>query len=109
MPKVVSASEAKVLFGAMTDWAAENDDQVIVESHGKPKVVIITYEQYQEMLRLREEARRRGALERLARLAEKVRARNQYLTKEQADELASRLTREVIEEMIAEGSANYRA
>lgn len=43
MPRTVSASEVKTKFGAIVDWAIESKDDVIVESHGQPRVVIIAY------------------------------------------------------------------
>ena len=39
MPKTVSASEAKAKFGAIVGWTIEFEDDVIVQSYGKPKVV----------------------------------------------------------------------
>ena len=61
VPKTVSASEAKTRFGVLLDWAVDHGDDVIVESHGKPKAVIVPFEAYRTMLKLREEPRRRDA------------------------------------------------
>lgn len=107
MPKTISASEAKNSLGAVIEWAVENGDEVIVESRGKPKAVIMPFDDYEEYQRLREQARRRAVLARLEKLAETVGARNQDLTAEAADALADQFTREVIEEMIAEGKVQY--
>ena len=65
MPRRISASEAKTRFGAIAEWAAESQDDVIVESHGQPKVVIISYQEYQRLLALRDQARRHQALQQL--------------------------------------------
>ena len=108
MPRTVSASEAKTRFGAIADWAAEFKDEVIVESHGEPKVVIISYEEYQQVLRLREEARRQSALLRLRSLRDKVRVRNRDLDEQQAASLASRFSQEVAAEMADEAKAPDR-
>ena len=108
MPRTVSASEAKTRFGTIADWAAEAQDDVIVESHGQPKVVIISFEEYQRVVVLREEARRRQALERLRSLRDRVRARNQDLDEEGAVAWADDLTREVVREMIDEGKIRYQ-
>jgi prevent-host-death family protein len=107
MPRRVPATEAKTRFGAIADWAVENEDEVIVESRGEPKVAIIPFEEYQRLAHLREEARRRAALSRLERLRERVRARNQDLDEEQAESLADRFTREVITDMVREGKVKY--
>ena len=108
MPRTVSASEAKTRFGTIADWAAEAQDDVIVESHGQPKVVIISFEEYQRVVVLREEARRRQALERLHRLRDRVSARNQDLDEEGAVAWADRVVREVVREMIDEGKIRYQ-
>jgi prevent-host-death family protein len=105
MPRTVSASEAKTNFGAIANWAAESKDDVIVESHGEPKVVIMSFEEYQQVLKLREEARRQSALLRLRNLRDQVRAHNQDLSEEQATSLADRFSEEVIADMADEGQA----
>ena len=46
MPKIVTATEAKTNFGAMMDWTVTEKDQIIVQSHGQPKAVIINYNDY---------------------------------------------------------------
>ena len=104
----VSASEAKTKFGAIVDWAVESKDDVIVERHGQPKVVIISFEAYQQVLKLREEARRQSALLRLRSLRERVRAHNQDLDEEQAASLAGRFSQEVVTEMADEGQVLYQ-
>ncbi len=108
MPKTVSASEAKTQFGSIMSWTTECKDDVIVESRGRPKVVIIPYEEYQRLLTLREAARRQEALAQLERLREKVRARNEDLSEEAAASLADRFTREVVEDMAKEGRIKYQ-
>ena len=108
MPKTISASEAKNRFGAIVDWAVQSQDDVIVESRGDPKVVIISYESYQEVERLRKDAQRQAALARLGRLRDEVRARNQDLTSEEADALIDRFSSEVATEMVQEGKIAYQ-
>jgi prevent-host-death family protein len=108
MPRRVSASEAKMRFGAIAEWAAESQDDVIVESHGQPKVVIISFEEYQRLVVLREEARRQDALQRLQALRDKVRARNPEMDEQQAASLAERFTREVVAELADEGKLRYQ-
>lgn len=99
MPKTVSATEAKVQFGAIVEWAVEAQDDVVVERRGEPKAVIISYQEYQKVLALREQARREEALRRLRALREEVRARNTDLDEEQAMALAVRFSKEFAAEL----------
>ncbi len=50
MPRTISASEAKTRFGSIMNWAGESQDDVIVESYGEPKVVIIPFGEYQKVI-----------------------------------------------------------
>jgi prevent-host-death family protein len=100
MPKTVSATEAKVRLGAMMDWAVKHGDEVIIETRGRPRAVLISFEEYQRIQQLQAMARRQAVLDRLEALAERVGVRNQDLTQEAAEELADRFSREMIEEMI---------
>jgi prevent-host-death family protein len=109
MPKTVSASEAKTQFGSIMNWSVERQDDVIVESRGRPKVVIIPFEEYERLRTLREAARRQEALARLERLREEVRARARGLSKEEAESITDRFAREVIAEMAQEGKVDYQS
>ncbi len=108
MPKTVTASEAKNRLGSLIEWALSNKDEVIVKSYGDPKVVIMPYQEYQIVIEMREQARRRQALDQLEALREQVQARSQALTEEKATELADRFTREVVEELVEEGKIKYQ-
>jgi PHD/YefM family antitoxin component YafN of YafNO toxin-antitoxin module len=92
----------------MMEWAVESGDEVIVESHGKPKVVILPFEEYERITELREQARRKAALAQLEALRESVRERNRDLDEEEAAALAERFSRDVIEEMIRDGKVKYQ-
>lgn len=107
MPKTISVSEAKNNLSAMLKWAVANRDEVIVESHGRPKAVILPYEEYETFLSLREKERRRDALRRLQKVAASVQGRSQDLTPEEAESLADEVTRETIDRMIGEGKISY--
>lgn len=63
MPMTVTVSEAKDKFSSLLHWTVDNSDVVIIESRGKPKAVIVSYAEYQEFLALREQARRKEALQ----------------------------------------------
>lgn len=107
MPRTVSASEAKTRFGEMATWIQENRDDIIVESRGKPNVVIVSFEEYQKILDLRERARREELLSELESLRSEVSARNQDLSEDEALALGELWARETIAEMIREGKIKY--
>jgi prevent-host-death family protein len=98
MPKIVSSSEAKSRFGSMLRWTKENKDEVVIQVHGEPEGVLMSYEEYQKVEVLRKRARKREALEALKELRREVRSRTPDLTEEEAyklsgfsEEAASRL------------------
>jgi len=108
MPKTVSATEAKNRLGAIIGWVLQNKDEVIVESRGEPKVVVVPFSEYERLKGIREQVRRQEALAKLEKLREKVRARNQDLSGEEADALADRFSREIIEDMAREGKIKFK-
>ncbi len=108
MPKTVSASEAKNRLGAIIGWVLQNKDDVIVESRGEPKVVVVPFSEYEQMKQIKEQTRRRDALSKLEKLRDRVRARNQDLSGEQADALADRFSREIVEDMAKEGRIKFK-
>ena len=107
MAKVVSTTEAKNKLTSLVAWAAEHQDVVIVESHGRPRAVILSFAEYEKLKALLEQQRRRDVLDRLRRIKEPARERNQDLTEAQAIELADRFVREVVDDMAAEGKITF--
>ena len=107
MPKRVSATEAKINLGAMMEWTVAETDEVIIESRGRPKAVLISYPAYQEVRKIQEAIRREQAIAQLEALAATVRGRNQDLSLPEAEAAADRFVREVVREMIAEGQVKY--
>ncbi len=105
MQERISATDAKLRFGYVLKQVEKGD--VIVVSRGRPKAVIVSYEEYQKIQELREKYRRQEALVRLEKLAEQVRRRNESLSSEEAESLSDRFTREVAGEMTAEGKVRY--
>ena len=107
MPRSVSASEAKNKLGSIIGWVLDTQDEVIIENHGQPRVVIMSFAAYEKVQVLKEQARRQAALARLRAVRERVRNRNPDLTEAQALELADRFTREVIDEMATAGKITF--
>jgi prevent-host-death family protein len=108
MPKHVSATEAKINLGAMMEWAAQEADEVIIESRGRPKAVLISYPVYQEVQQIQAALHREQALAQLEALAVTVQGREQALSSAEAEAAADRFVREVVREMIAEGRISYQ-
>ncbi len=107
MPKAVSATEAKNRLGSLLAYVAEQGDDVVVESQGKPKAVLISFAAYRQVQALREQKRRAEALERLRRLQERVSSRNQDLSEEEALALAEQISREAIDRLAARGEITF--
>ncbi len=107
MPRSGSASEAKNRLGSIIDWVVEHGDEVIVESRGEPKVVVIPYAEYATLRQVREGLRRREALARLEQLRDKVSARSPDLAAEAAGDLADRFVREVVDALVREGKVGF--
>ena len=101
MPKTVSSNEAKNRLGSLLGYVNEQDDEVIVESHGKPKAVIMSISAYEEVQALREQKRRVDALTELHHLQERVAARNHDLSEDAAIKIADRISHDLIDRMAA--------
>lgn len=52
MPKAVSTREAKDTVSALIGWVREHHDEVIIEYHGVPPAVIMSYNEYTAMQEL---------------------------------------------------------
>jgi prevent-host-death family protein len=107
MPKTVSATEMQNRFGTIADWAVESEDDVIVESRGIPKVVLISFAEYQKLRQWREQERRQEVLQRIRALREQVRAQNQDLTEESADALAEEIREKTLRRMVEKGDVTF--
>jgi len=51
MEHVVSATEARIRFGELMRRAVESRKPIIVERGGKPHVVVVSVQQYEQLLR----------------------------------------------------------
>ena len=64
MVRTISATEAKVNFGAVTRQIIDSGEPVIVASHGQPTVALVPAEHVDRLRELEDEQRRREWLER---------------------------------------------
>jgi len=72
MQRTMSATEARIRFGELMRHVVEKQEPVIVERSGKPCVVVICVDRYEQLLAAREE--REDWRELVRRAREQVRA-----------------------------------
>src|SRR5208282_2452697 len=99
--KTLPASEVKNNFGAIASQVKKGEyKEVIVENHGEPIVAIIGIEELEEMKEFRERERQKNALGKLRALRTRIQTRIKgKLTEEEADEIAARFSRELIDDL----------
>lgn len=109
MTKTISSNDAKQRWGSMIADVADHGEEVIVESHGKPRVVVISVSAYEEVQAYRKEKRRAEALARFDRLSARIAERNkdQTETEEEIIEWSVQLSRELIDSMAERGVITF--
>ena len=107
MTKSVSANEAKNRLGYLLGYVSDQDGEVIVESRGKPKAVIMSIAAYEEVQVLREQERRRKALDTLRALRTEVRAANRDTPEKDAAEIADHVSHELVDNLAAGGEIRF--
>lgn len=107
MVRTISATEAKVNFGSVTQTVIDNDEPIIVENHGQPKVAIVPVQQLARLAELEDQEKRRQWLERARALRAQVRAKNQDLTDEQAEQIADEIVRDAVDALFEKGIVRY--
>jgi len=107
MIKTISSNEAKQQWGSLMTSVNQHGDEVIVESHGKPKVVVISYDEYQSVQELREKQRRADALTELAAITRLIGDRNKDLSDDQIEELSVRFSKEFYADLAKEGKVKF--
>lgn len=106
--RTMSSNNTKQRWGTVAA-AVANGETVVVESHGKPKLAVISIEAYREYLELREQERRAAILREFDALTERLSGRNADLTDEQVMEIAVRAVREVRQERAEEATREATA
>lgn len=91
----MSSNEAKQNWGSVMSTARETGSAVVVESHGKPMVAVISYDEFTDFQEFRERRRRQDLLNRLDQLEAQFGDRNKDLSEEEIEELAVRAGREI--------------
>ena len=104
MAKRVTATEAKNRLGALMEYINDNNDDVIVESRGEPRAVIITFPEYQQLEACREKARREELWKQMEALRKRVGEQLQDLSSDDVQRIAE----EVADDAIARGMKSER-
>lgn len=107
MVRTISATEAKVNFGSVARQVRNDDEPVIVENHGQPIVAIVPVQQLERLAELEDQEKRRAALERMRALRVRIRAKNQDLTSEQAEQIADEIVRDAVDALFEKGIVRY--
>lgn len=107
MVRTISATEAKVNFGAVTQRVIDDGEPVVVENHGQPRVAIVPVQQLDRLAELEEQERRRVWLERARALRARVREKNQDLTDQQAEQIADEIVRDAVDALYEKGIVRY--
>jgi len=105
--KVIPATELKNKTGAVLDWTDKTNTDLVVESRGKPKAVIISYEGYERVQQLREEEARRQKLNEWEKLSEKIRARNPDMTEAKTHSIAQEFRDEALNAVVETRKKKY--
>lgn len=108
MSMTVSANDAKNRFGSLL--AHVNDaggGDVIVERHGHPRAVLISYAAYEEVQSLRQDKRRAAAREMLRQIQAQAEILNHDLTEEESIALAEEISQAALQSMIDRGEVRF--
>lgn len=97
----VSATEAKSRFGSILEWTDRSNNEIVICVYGKPKGVVMSYEEYKKVQELRERERRRKIWEELEALRHRVAARFTDVPEEEGYRMAG-MSASVIQDLIEE-------
>jgi len=107
MQKTVSATEAKAKLSDLMKWAVKTGDSVVVQSHGYPQVVIVPYDEYQELKQIQEHARRAKTIARLQEIAREMQHANEAMTAEESEAIAEEISRTTIDQLASKGKVKF--
>jgi prevent-host-death family protein len=92
--KTVTATEAKNRLGALISDVASGSGAVTIEHHGRPRVVLVSTEEWAEICAMKEKWLREEAWAEIRSLAAEARERNANLSEDEADAIVDELTDE---------------
>ncbi len=80
----VSSSEARKRLGRLLNLASEKNEDVVIEVRGEPTAVIVSYSQYEQMAREREDETRMEAIRQLRKVRSRVQENMDGVSREEA-------------------------
>jgi len=105
--KTMSSNEVKQRWGLVMGSAGEEGDEIVVKSHGSPKVAVIPYESLVELHKLRRDKKRALALQRFRELKNRLATKNQDLSEQDVEDLSNRFSHEFVDDLAAEGKLRF--
>jgi len=107
--KTIPASQVKNNFGSIVSQVSRGKyPEVIVENRGEPVAAIVSIDDLKVLKETRERARQKEALARLRQVRARVQARVKgKLTEQEADDIANRFSRELVEDLEKEGKIKF--
>ncbi|MDQ3657014.1 MAG: type II toxin-antitoxin system Phd/YefM family antitoxin [Chloroflexota bacterium] len=105
--KTMSSNEVKQRWGSVMSTVDVPDDAVIVESHGKPKAAVISFERFEKLRELEKKEQRENALRTLREIEARYDGRNDDLDQEAIEALADRFSREFVDDLVTEGKVVF--
>lgn len=100
--RTVPPVESRQQWNALVESIATEGNAIVEGSSGE-KVAVISYEEFLAYQQERQKRLLEGAIARLEEMEERQSRRNADLSEEQVEELAERFSREVIDNLAAEG------
>ncbi len=105
--KTMSSNEVKQRWGSVMSTVNVPDDAVIVESHGRPRAAVISFQRFEKLRELEKKEQRESALRTLREIEARYDGRNDDLDQEEIDALADRFSHEFVEDLVAEGKVVF--
>ncbi len=99
MPKTVTSTQAQAQFGSILRWARENNDQVIVKLYGEPAIVLMPYEEFRRLERLKKQEASRRAIAELEAIRAKIAEKNPDIDAAEAYREAG-FSEEIVQEIL---------
>ena len=85
----VSSSEARKSLGKLLILASEKNEEVVIRVRGEPTAVIVSYSQYEQLIKDKEARKREEALRLLRSARARVQERMEGVSREEAYRMAS--------------------
>lgn len=106
--KSASISETRQQLSALLNKIKHSREDVIIQNRGKAEAVIIPFADYDLLQEAREKRRRQQAIAELHQIAREIEAKNEPMTKAEADAIADEIAKEAVENLKARGKVAFQ-